>query len=175
VGEESVSGGAMRAFVKRVITSEYVALVFRLYIGYVFMHASIGKIIYPAQFAESVAAYQLLPYWFLNLGSVILPWMEFMCGLFLIIGLRTRAAAMVTSLMLVMFIVMLLINLYRDAPITCGCFDTVGEPLGWKKIMEDTIWLLMTIHVYFYDRIFVFHGGGLLPKRFRKAVVPASS
>jgi putative oxidoreductase len=173
--EERISGGAMIAFLKRVFSSEYLALLFRLYIGYVLINASMGKIIYPAQFAESVAAYQIIPYLFLNLGSVILPWVEFMCGLFLIIGLRTRAAAVVTSLMLIMFIVMLIINIYRDAPITCGCFDAIGEPLGWKKVTEDTVWLLMTIHVYFFDRIFVFHGGGLLPKKLRKALGPATA
>jgi putative oxidoreductase len=173
--EERISRRAMKAFLRRVFTSEYLALIFRLYVGYVFIHASMGKIVYPAQFAESVAAYQLIPYWFLNLGSVILPWVEFMCGLFLIIGLRSRTAALVAGLMLIMFLVMISVNIYRAAPITCGCFDPVGEPLGWRKVTEDTIWLLMTIHVFFFDRIFVFYGGGLLPKKFRKASVQASS
>jgi putative oxidoreductase len=165
----------MKRLLKRIVTSEYVALVFRIYIGYVFISASMYKITYPAVFAESVAAYQLIPNFFLNLGSLILPWVEFMCGLFLIIGLRTRAAAVVTSLMLIMFIVMLVINIYLDAPISCGCFDPVGEELGWKKVTEDVIWLLMTIHVFFFDRIFVFYGGGLLPKRFRRTALPAAS
>jgi putative oxidoreductase len=165
----------MKGLLKRIVTSEYLALVFRVYIGIVFIYASMYKITYPAVFAESVAAYQLIPYFFLNLGALILPWVEFMCGLFLIIGLRTRAAAVLTSLMLIMFIVMIIIGIIRGLEIGCGCFDSQGEELGLKKILEDTIWLLMTIQVFFYDRIFVFYGGGLLPKRFRKSALPAAS
>jgi putative oxidoreductase len=164
----------MKAFLKRVLASEYLALLFRICVGLVFIYASMGKITYPAQFAEAVAGYQIVPYFLLNLGSLILPWVEFFSGLFLIIGLRTRAAAVVTSLMLLMFIVMVIINIYWEAPITCGCFDSVGEDIGWRKVVEDVILLGMTIHVYFFDRIFVFHGGGLLPKKFRRSVLPAT-
>ena len=173
--KERISGGAMKAFLKRALTSEYVALIFRIVVGLVFIYASMGKITYPAQFADAVAAYQLIPYFFLNLGALILPWVEFFCGLFLIIGLRTRAAAVVTSLMLLMFVVMIIINIHRAAPITCGCFDSVGEDIGWRKVTEDVLLLAMTVHVYFFDRIFVFHGGGLLPKKFRRSVLPATS
>jgi len=165
----------VKDFLKGALKSEYLALFFRVCVGLVFIYASMGKIIHPAQFAEAVAGYQMVPHLFLNLGALMLPWVEFFCGLFLIIGLRTRAASVVTSLMLLMFIVMIIINIYWAAPITCGCFDSVGEDLGWRKVVEDVLLLGMTIHVYFFDRIFVFHGGGLLPKKFRRPVLPATS
>ena len=155
----------MWSFIKRIITSEYLALVIRLYIGSIFIYASMSKITDPAVFAENIAAYRIMPYWGLNLTAIILPWLELICGFLLIIGLRTRATALILAGLLSVFTVFVIINIFRGSDISCGCFDEVGEPIGWAKVAQNTTWFIMTIMIFFFDRIFLFRRGSIFSKK----------
>jgi hypothetical protein len=70
----------------------------------------------------------------------------------LIIGFKSRSSIIVIGLLLIMFDVMILINMYRGAPINCGCYDIVGEPIGWKKVLENALMLAFSVQIYYFDR-----------------------
>jgi hypothetical protein len=89
---------------------------------------------------------------FVNLGAVILPWIELVTGLFLITGFKSKASVSVIGLLLIIFEVIILINMYRGAPITCGCYDAVGEPIGWKKVLENALMLIFAVQIYYCDK-----------------------
>ena len=142
--------------------SPYTAAAFRVFLGATFIVASMSKIPYPAEFAENVAGFQMVPVWGVNLGALVMPWMELVTGLFLILGIRTRAAASIIGALLVLFVVGLVINLIKGTPINCGCFESVGEPIGWGLVIRDVIMLFMTAQVILYDRLFIFDRGGFI-------------
>lgn len=165
--EEWLSGETMRkivAFIKKILISKYLSLAFRIYIGWLFIYASLTKIPDPAVFAESVAAYRIMPYWGINLVAIILPMVELISGFLLILGVRTKATASILSGLLFMYTIFTIVNVLRGSPITCGCYDVVGDPVNWRKVITDISYLLMTIQVYFFDRIYLFSMGGFVFK-----------
>jgi len=135
---------------KRCLTHPWLGLLLRVYVGGVFIYASMYKINYPGEFAETIASYQLLPYWAINITALVMPWLELVSGALLILGVRTKSAAAVIGGMLILFSLAILVTLLRGIPIGCGCFTSVEDPLGWDTLWRDLIWLAMTLQVYFY-------------------------
>lgn len=138
---------------KQFISSPYLSLILRTYIGIVFIHASLSKIYYPGEFSEAVAAYQIIPYWGVNFIAVLMPWLELISGAFLLLGLFTKAAASVIGSLLIIFIFAILLNLIRGAPISCGCFENVDYQISWIDIARDIGWLLLIVQIFLFDRI----------------------
>lgn len=142
---------AFGSVVKRVLTNPYVALVFRVYLGGIFIYASMYKISYTAEFAENIASYQIVPYWGVNLLAILMPWAELICGTLLLFGVRSKAAVLMIGGMLVVFITAIFLSLVRNIPIGCGCFHSLEEPMTWTTLLRDLVWLAMAVHVYLFD------------------------
>jgi putative oxidoreductase len=152
----------MVKWTKAIWQNPYTAVVFRLVLGVSFIMASMSKIPYPAEFSENVAGFQMVPFLAVNFWALVMPWMELIAGLFLILGIRTRAASSILGGLLVLFIVGLTLNLIKDAPINCGCFESVGEPIGWELVIRDVVMLVMAMQIILYDRLFIFDRGGFI-------------
>jgi hypothetical protein len=142
--------------------SPYLAAFCRLLLGVIFVQFALSKIMRPAVFALNVVDYGIMPVWAVNLWSLALPWGELMAGLFLILGIRTRAAAVIIGGMNIIFIVGLVKVILQGLPITCGCVGEAGEPVTWWKVLKNLGMLTMALQVFLYDRLFVLDRGGFI-------------
>jgi uncharacterized membrane protein YphA (DoxX/SURF4 family) len=153
------------SYINKFVKSPYLSLVLRLYIGGIFIYAGLSKVHYPGEFAENLAAYQMLPYWAVNFAALILPWVEIICGLFLIIGLKSRVSASMIGMLLIVFTFGIFINLLKGTPISCGCFDSIGAEISWKDVFRDLGWFILTLQIFFYDRISLIRRGQLFLRK----------
>jgi len=142
--------------------SPYLSMFCRLLLGAIFISFALSKILRPAVFALNVVDYNMMPAWGVNLWSLALPWAELLVGLFLILGIRTRAAATLIGAMNIIFIVGLVNAILHHMPINCGCVGEVGEPVNWLKVLKNTGMVVMCIQIFFYDRFFVLDRGGFI-------------
>lgn len=124
----------------------YLILTLRIGLGLVFIYAGILKIRDPLAFAGSVAAYKVLPYFLNYLVAATIPWIEATCGLLLILGVRTKAAAGIVAAMNLLFIVLLASTIVRGLDIDCGCFRQGGEKTSaWIAISRDIAFLFVAV------------------------------
>jgi putative oxidoreductase len=142
--------------------SPYLSATCRLILGIIFVVFALSKIMRPAVFALNVVDYAMMPSLGVNLWSLFLPWAELVAGLFLILGIRTRASATVIGVMNIIFIVGLVNVIMRGLPITCGCVGEAGEPVTWWKVLKNTGMLVMCLQIFLYDRLFTLDRGGFI-------------
>ena len=120
----------------------------RFMLGFVFLYASVGKILDPKAFAENLIAYrsfdspQVLKY-----VAVTLPWMEWFCGIFLILGVFIRSVSALTTGLLFVFLAGMLSALWRGLEIHCGCFGSPQETIGIFTLLRDGFFFLVSLAV----------------------------
>lgn len=133
----------------------WLALAARLYLGAVFLLACWHKIVEPGAFALDIATYQILPLALVNPMAIVLPWVELCAGLMLVVGFRTRAAALLVAGMMTVFTVAIVLAVHKGLDMSCGCFASQGaveDPISWRTIARDAGWLVLALYVLTLER-----------------------
>src|SRR5689334_13789219 len=100
----------------------------RFILGLVFLYASVGKILDPKAFAENLIAYRIFDSpQMLKYVAVTLPWIEWICGICLILGVFVRSVSALATLLLITFLAGMISALLRGLEIHCGCFGSPQE------------------------------------------------
>ena len=107
--------------------------------GGIFLYAAGSKLVDPRPLVTIIWGYRILPAGPINLLAIYMPWVELLAGASLLSGYKRRAAALLASGLLTMFIVALGINAVRGVNVACGCFSASAEDVSnaWLLVLRD--------------------------------------
>ncbi len=136
---------------RRFLDNDYLTLLIRLIVGGIFIYASLDKITNPAQFARIVYNYHLLPAAMINIFALMLPWVELLCGIFLVVGYKQEGSVLILNLLVLAFIAALTVNLFRGVNIECGCFTVSSKAKSniIDLLLRDIGLLALTLYLFF--------------------------
>jgi uncharacterized membrane protein YphA (DoxX/SURF4 family) len=137
-----------------------ITLLARLVLGGVLLAAGGLKVFRPTESANAVAAYKILPTNLAHLAGYALPWLEVAIALLLIIGFMVRPAAVISGVIMIVFIGAIASVWARGMLIDCGCFGGGGEidpslasevrRTYFIEIMRDLGLALAALYLYFF-------------------------
>lgn len=133
--------------VKSLLSHPYVGVLSRVVLALVLGYAGVIKLFEPNGARDAIIAYRLgIPNDLAMLLGYAVPALEIALAILLLAGLFTRAAAIVSGLLMAMFIVMIAQVWARGYSIDCGCFggggdlDPEGKNLRYtQEILRDLL------------------------------------
>ena len=130
------------------------SLLFRILLGLIFLFAGIAKISDPVRFIFTLRQFNLFSEAVIPFMALYLPWLEFILGLFLILGLLYRASAFLLACLNTMFAIAILTVVVRGMEIDCGCFGMFADVSETpdsayiKAIIRNVIFIGISVYIF---------------------------
>jgi uncharacterized membrane protein YphA (DoxX/SURF4 family) len=110
----------------------------QIVVGVLLAWAALAKLGDIPALARDIHQFRLLPIAGENLLAMVLPWIELTAALSLLLGIRSRAGAVVAASLMAVFTTTVALALVRGLSIECGCFGTASAwRIGTAKLFEN--------------------------------------
>ncbi|HEU5180568.1 MAG TPA: MauE/DoxX family redox-associated membrane protein [Candidatus Polarisedimenticolia bacterium] len=119
-------------------------------LGIVFLAAGILKAVDPDEFARQIATYGIVPELAARPAAYLLIPVEIALGAALVIGYRTRIAALLTSALLVVFMAATAFAWSQGRTEGCGCFGSFASRGPGDVLLEDTLFLALGVLAFLF-------------------------
>lgn len=123
----------------------------RVMLGGIFLISGLAKISDPVRFLFTLRDFRLFPGGVESFLAVYIPWLEFILGLALLLGLLSRTAFLMLAALNFGFIIAIGSVIVRGIEVDCGCFGLLADMLhlpdmaDWKAIVRNTIFIVMSL------------------------------
>ena len=126
----------------------------RLIVGGIFLISGLAKIADPVRFLLTLREFQLLPGALESFLAVYLPWLEFLLGLCIVVGILHRTASLMIAGLNGAFIIAIVSVMARGIEVDCGCFGLLADALhlpdmaDGKAIVRNLVLMAMCLHIF---------------------------
>jgi hypothetical protein len=119
---------------------EPAAVVLRFVLAFVFLAASLPKLLGSDDFRRAVRAYRLLPQSASAFVARWIPRLELLCALALLVGIAIPLVGAAAGTLLLIFAFAVAVNLARGREIDCGCYaKSSPRRITWTLVVRDCV------------------------------------
>lgn len=127
--------------------SPWISLVARVLLGVMWLYYAVPKLTSPTQNVADVRNFRILPGGLITPFAYAQPYLELALGLLLIIGLGTRLVALLSGIVLLVYIGGIISLGARGIHISCGCGGAgaavaAGQTRYTLDVLRDLLYLL---------------------------------
>jgi putative oxidoreductase len=141
----------MKDFLNSILYGNIILSIIRLFLGLLFIYSGIFKVIDLENFSRIMFRYDIAPEILVPYGTIFFSFLELILGVLLLTGYKIKAASLVSMVLMLFFIIIISINIYRENSFDCGCFELnrfgIKEEIGYSVIIRDAIFLLLSFLV----------------------------
>lgn len=134
--------------------SAAISFIFRIIIGGIFLVSGLAKISDPIRLLFTLRDFKLFPEIIVPFTAIYLPWLEFILGLLIIVGLLYRTSSLMLAFLNFAFMLAILSVIIRGIEVDCGCFGLLADMLkipdmaDMKAVIRNMLFIGINIYIF---------------------------